>query len=292
MVDISCLTMIIAIVLIGQQFLLFDGRLLCLCASAFYAIGAYASGLMAKQGALPVYAAIPTGALVAAAVSLPVGWALLRHLRSDFFALATLGLAQVVLVILRVAAPGGVAGLAGLPPMRTPLADVLPVRLEQALLIGSICAACLAGAGVLRRRRFGVLLMAVGADENAVRSSGYRPALVLTQAFAVASFLAALAGALQAHFLGVVEPAMASIQMTVVLLLGTIVAGGRRTVGSLLGALVVVAVPRLLEQLFRGPSGTPWQVFPATQILFAGLLIGLVFFRCFRADKAGQMGVI
>ena len=96
--DIAALATITAIALVGQQLLLFHARLLCLCASTFYALGAYGSGIIAKEAGVPIFLSVPSVALATALISLPVGWVLLRYLRSDFFALATLGLAQAAFV--------------------------------------------------------------------------------------------------------------------------------------------------------------------------------------------------
>ena len=61
---------------------------------AFFGIGAYTTGLlMLGKARVPFFAALPAGALLAAAVAALVGVAVLR-LKGHYFAIATLGVAE------------------------------------------------------------------------------------------------------------------------------------------------------------------------------------------------------
>ncbi len=65
---------------------------------ALFAIGAYATAMLAYYGAFPLLAAMPLAALVTVAASLLIGFACLR-LKGAYVALLTLAVAQVIYLI-------------------------------------------------------------------------------------------------------------------------------------------------------------------------------------------------
>lgn len=267
---------IMVVLLVGQQLLLFDSGILSLGTPAFFVCGAYTSAILAKHAGCPVMVSILLASITGPVLALLVGCPWLRRLRSDFFAVATLALAQATVVVLRAAAPGGLSGMAGVPPFATQwVLSIPPVTAGMALTV-TAAAASLTGIHWLRQRRIGAIIVAVRVDENAAAALGIRPVLVKLQAFLLSSFLAALAGGMQAHLLGVVEPRMASISMTVVLLVGTILSG-RKAWGCVFGATFVVLMPELLQRLFLLRSEPHWRVFLASQAIYGAIIIALVF---------------
>jgi branched-chain amino acid transport system permease protein len=202
-----------------------------------------------------------------------VGYPMLRTLGSDFLALATLGMSQVVFVLLRTVAPGGMAGMAVTKGLHTPLqgvlgndADVLAVALL--FFIGAVVAVIW-----IRSTRIGKLAHAARMDEHALAALGHDPVMVKTQVFSAAAFLAAFSGATVAHYLGAVEPRMASIQQTILILCGTILSGRGSVFGVLLGAAFVVVVPEILQSILSSGSESSWRAFPAAQIVYGCLVI-------------------
>ena len=103
--------------------------------AAFFGVGAYVTGILGSRYGLGFEATFPLSMLVPLLLALPVGLAVLR-LESHYFALATLGIAQV-LHLLAVNLPeltGGSNGLAGVPaavlfgwavPRRLPMAGLV-----------------------------------------------------------------------------------------------------------------------------------------------------------------------
>ena len=123
---------------------------------------------------------------------------------------------------------------------------------EEALAIGLACA--LAAADDFRR---GVLL--------AVNHSGDSDAT------------GAIAGALQAHVIGAVEPSMSSVHMTVLFLCGTILSGRRTSLGTLLGAAFLVVIPLLMQKFLSSELGSQWKVFPFVHVIYGILVAGVAF---------------
>jgi ABC-type branched-subunit amino acid transport system permease subunit len=198
------------------------------------------AGMLSKVTGCPSVVEIALAYAVASALALPIGFVGLSRLRSDFLALATPAFGQVTVVVLRAAAPGGVAGRAGVPPFRSPLVRVVSPAVEAMLLTLGLAILCGLAVQQLRKRSFGVVVAAVRVDENLAAAMGCRPLLVKVQVFLLSSFLAALGGAMYAHLNGVVDPRMASVDTTVVLRIGAIISGRRRTWQCAFGAVFVV----------------------------------------------------
>jgi branched-chain amino acid transport system permease protein len=266
-----------AVVLVGQQLLLFDAGILSLGTPAFFACGGYISATMAKDLGIPVAVAVilagVAGATLAAVAAVPG----LRVLHSDFFAVATLALTLTTEVILRTVGPGGLAGMAGIPPLDGNMVPLLPGPVAG--LLGCVAAASGSVLGVdsLRRRNIGVVITAVRADENKCATLGLRPFLVKVQVFVLSAFMAAFGGALEVHLLGVAEPRMASIQTTVLLLIGTILSGSRKASTCFIGSAFVVLVPELFQRILIQSTHQHWRTFLLADAFYGAALLAIVF---------------
>ncbi|WP_307833708.1 branched-chain amino acid ABC transporter permease [Azospirillum brasilense] len=102
-----------ALAAIGFQIVFGLGGALSLAHGAFFGIGAYATGILGSQWGWGFAATFPVSLLVPLLLALLVGLPVLR-LESHYFALATLGIAQVV-HLLAVNSPGLTGGANGLP---------------------------------------------------------------------------------------------------------------------------------------------------------------------------------
>jgi branched-chain amino acid transport system permease protein len=270
------LTLVTAGILAGQRFLLFNCGVLCLATASFYALGAYLSVIFNQWLGTNAWLGVAGAVTVVAVFAVTVGYPLLRYLKGDFFALATLGIAQVTFVALRALAPGGSAGLAGIPPLK--LLE-LPQYLDALLISVLFAAAAFGLVGWICASSFGKLVAAVRMDENALTAHGFSVTSIKLQVFVLAGMLAATGGALNAHHLGTVEPRLASIQHTVLLLCGTILSSGRPVIGPLVGAVFLSVLPEVLQMMLARSGGGAWQVFPALQVAYGMLVVvvALVF---------------
>lgn len=280
------LLLLTAPILAGQQMLLFDCGVFSLGCAAFYGAGAYISAILSVKYGLPPMAALPAACLGSGIMALIFGLPFLRYLRGDFLAVASLGLTQATFVLLRASAPGAISGLGGVPRLHSPLAGVLTDNLDAVLIHGLFCGLCLGLIAFIRRRRLGRLATAARLDENALRVSGYSPTLIKLQIFVLASVMGGAAGALQANYLGAVEPRQAALSQSVLFLCGAVLSGNRSVLGAFLGAFFLVGVPELLQKGLTAWAGRGWQVFPAIQVLYGILLIGVAFALFPRDPKA------
>ena len=177
-------------VALASSWSLFCGstRYLSLATAAFFGIGAYTSALVLES--LPWLAAVGLGALVAAAIALVMGAAVL-HLRGTYFAVLTFGMTELIRHAVTYFEKQ-VTGTVG---------RVLVVVPEESTVyytvLGIACAA-VGTAIAVRRSRFGLALVGIGADEQRAQTLGVNTRLAKTLGFALTAAFAGAVGAAMA----------------------------------------------------------------------------------------------
>lgn len=256
---------IFALLGIGYQFVFGLAGAFSLAQGAFFGIGAYVAALSALQwdwsGNLTLPAAVGTSLLFAALVAVPV-----LRLSTHYFALATLGIAQVLLVLAIgwVDLTGGSNGLAGIPPLV--LWNEQPDSWEGMILVWLLVAAAGLALYQVRRSLLGLAFDLVRTDPYAAIAAGVPAERLRFWAFLASAGLAGLAGALQVHSIGVVSPEVLDFDIMVRCLVICVVGGAARTSGAIVGAFVVVLAP----ELFQGLEGYRLLAFGA--LLLAAIL--------------------
>jgi branched-chain amino acid transport system permease protein len=194
--------------------------------AGFFGIGAYATALATGAG-LPV----------------ALGLGITLRLRDDYLAIVTLGFGEVVrLVALNERwLTNGADGLSGIAaPGKAALGTA---GFNWAWCIG-VSLIVLLVALLLRRLDagpFGRALRAVREDQELAAFAG-KPVLRLKlQAFALSAAIAALAGALYAHYQSYISPDHFQPLITIYIFLAVTAGGLGRPVGAVLGAYAVVA---------------------------------------------------
>lgn len=236
-----------AIAAIGFQLIFGRLGLLALSQGALFAIGAYALALATVQWGWPPLAGLVLSvagpALAGALVAVPIA-----RLESHYVALATLGLAQLVLLaVTNLEITGGANGLYGIPPFTVLGQDLSSgVSLLAVVWSGVALALCLFGWVTAGGR--GARLATLRDAPHAALSLGLDPARMRLLAFSVAGALAGLAGGFQALGLGVVSPAVARFDIMVTVLAIAVVGGRGSAWGAVAGAALLVPLP----EIFRG----------------------------------------
>jgi branched-chain amino acid transport system permease protein len=247
---IMTLAGIYAIAVLGYQ--LIFGRLgaLSLAQGSFFGIGAYTTGLLGIHLDWAFPASFLASLIIPAAIACIIAIPVLR-LESHYFALATLGISQIALLVgvNWTEGTGGANGLYGVPPLR-----ILGTALDssEAMLVVVWCvlaSAVLAFSCLVKGRAAHRLTLLREAPEAAVTAGIDIGARRLSLFVASAAFGGA-AGALQAHSIGVVSPAVLEFQVMVSILAMTVIGGRGHPAGAILGAVLLVHLPewfRFLE---------------------------------------------
>ena len=217
--------------------------------SGFVAIGAYGSALLTTPFApdrvmglgLPIWAGWIGAMLLSAAAAAVIGAVTLR-LRADYLAITTFGIAIVVqLLALNLEhVTGGPFGIGFIPrPFERLQETPLAFALANLLLVLVVTAVLFIALERLVRSPWGRVWRAIREDETAAASLGKNPALYRLQAFVLGSAIMALAGAIQAHFIGFIAPDNYLPTLTFQVWAMLIIGGAGNNRGALLGAIVV-----------------------------------------------------
>ena len=202
----------------------------------FFAIGAYTSAVLAKELDLSPWVTMPLGALVTAAlVTVLVGLPVLR-LRGIYIALLTLAFADAlpsVITIFREWTGGGI-GLLGIPELLEGLEKwqayyfaLVFFALAEVALVWVIRGA--PGLAFVALRDSEAFAQALGVDRF---KEGLR-------VFAISAFFTGFAGALYAHVLGQVSPAMLGIEQFLMVISMWMLGGAGTLLGPVLGAALI-----------------------------------------------------
>jgi branched-chain amino acid transport system permease protein len=245
--------------------------------AAFFAIGAYVSGVLTAtwgvDGWLALAAAVAAGALTALLVGLPV-----FRLSGLLLAMATLGFGVIVYYVLvnSTGLTGGPSGLTGIPPLRLgPV--VLDTDARMLWLAGGALLAVLGLSGNLVDSRIGRALRAVRGSEAAAEAAGIDTARLKLAVFALAGGITALAGGLYAHYLRFINPAPFgfgySVELVVMVVLGGVASLGGAVLGAAAVVLFVEVLRAVLPLLTTSHGAAEYEI-----VAFGLLLMGLMIF--------------
>ena len=174
-------------VALSTSWALFCGRTryLSLATSAFFGIGAYTGALaLPTQGWV---AAVALGAVLAAAVAVAMGAAVL-HLRGTYFAVLTFGMTELIRHAITYFEKT-VTGTVGR------VLTVVPERDTIYLTVLALAVLAMATSIGVRRTRFGLALLGIGADEQRAQTLGVNTRLVKIAGFALTAAFAGATGA-------------------------------------------------------------------------------------------------
>jgi branched-chain amino acid transport system permease protein len=208
--------------------------------SGFFGVGAYASAIATEAGA-PVPAGWGIALLAGAAAGLLVTFATLR-LRDDYLGIVTLGFSEVIrLVALNERwLTRGADGISGIPaPFKAALGTqgFAVFYLLLTLLTVSLVW------WLLRRldaSPYGRAMKAIREDQRLAAFAGKSVLRFKLQAFALSAAVAALAGALYAHFQSYISPDQFQPLITIYVFLAVTAGGVGRPSGAVLGAYLLV----------------------------------------------------
>ncbi len=209
--------------------------------AAFFGIGAYASAVLTVKFGLNYWIALPLSVLVGAGAGFLLGLPSLR-VKHDFLVLATIGLNFVVVSIFNyIDFFGGPYGIIGLPLPSFFGHELMTTGYFFYTLLWLI--AVVAFNLYLEKVYLRYGLEAIKENEDAAESIGISTPRFKIYAFTISGALAALAGNLWAHQMGMVFPENFSFPISISILT-MVVLGGMGTIsGAILGAIILTFLP-------------------------------------------------
>ena len=235
---------------------------------AFYAVGAYTTALLTAHSdaaftQMSYWVAMPIAVFLSICVGVLFGVPVLK-VRGDYLAVATLGLGEIVRVIVLsdAAAPllAGAQGILSIPrPWIGNFELNTPVSLFYLTLVCSVVAAYVAWS--LENSRLGRAWTAIRDDEDVAQALGINLVNVKLLAYGLGAAFAGLAGSIFAVMLGSIFPHSFQLIISINVLALIIVGGMGSLPGVALGAFALIGLPELLRE------------FGEYRFLFYGLVI-------------------
>jgi branched-chain amino acid transport system permease protein len=302
--DVGNRVAIVAIGAIGLNLLTGYTGQVSLGHAFFVGVGAYLCAWAGTTHGLPLLVWLPLAAVAGGVLGGIIGPFALR-LRGHYLAIVTLGLLFVGDYAFKNwrSVTGGTAGISVTSPVKLGPLDFTDLHVgstvytrNQSLffLLWGVLAVVLLLARNLVRTRPGRAMQAVRDRDVAAEVIGVDIRRYKVGAFAISSLLAALAGGLYAVVQQHISPddfggsfgLFLSIQFIAVIIVG----GIGTLYGSVLGALVVGALPRLIENLGtnvdlpfvsgdKGGSTGYLSIFSLNQMLFGVLIVAFLLFE-------------
>jgi branched-chain amino acid transport system permease protein len=222
---------------------------------AFFAVGAYTTAILTADSPhalmhLSYWAAMPVAVFLSVCVGVLFGLPVLG-VRGDYLAVATMGLGEIVrvLVMSDFAAPllGGAQGILQIPKPR--IGDYVlstPVSLFYLTLVCSAVAAFVAWR--LENSRLGRAWMALRDDEDVAQALGINLVRSKLLAYGLGAAFAGLGGSIFAAMLTSVYPTSFQLLISINVLALIIVGGMGSLPGVVLGSIALIGLPELLRE--------------------------------------------
>ena len=209
--------------------------------TAFFGLGVYATGLLAKLGGVDPWVAMLLGGLLVAAIAAIVAWPVVR-LQGIYVVLVTFAFSQLALqsVISQSQLTGGTQGLVRIPTIGIAGHDFLRDQKLGYYYVGlALLVLCLLGLRLLVRSDFGLSLRALRDNEDYARARGIPVARQRLKALVASAFFAGIAGGFYAVYLRVASPEVFSFATTSLILSMVLVGGVGTLWGPVLAAIVL-----------------------------------------------------
>jgi branched-chain amino acid transport system permease protein len=249
--------------------------ILSIAHAAFYGVGAYVAALMALKLHSPFLLNLVLGVIGAGVIGALVGIPSLR-IKDDYFVIATFAFQIIIFSVLNnwVSFTSGPMGLPGIPQP-----DIFGLEISThwgfliltsllAVIVYWICRRIV-------RSPFGRVLKAIREDEVYSRAAGKAVSSYKVKIFIISAGLAAIAGVLYATYITFIDPTSFTIMESIFIISIVIIGGAGNLRGSVVGAVVLVALPELLR--FVGlPNSVAANI---RQMLYGSLLVVFMVWR-------------
>lgn len=235
---------------------------------AFYAVGAYAYGLLATRVDLSFWQVLPFGAALAAIFGVLLGFPALR-LRGDYLAIVTLGFGEMIRIVLNnwdslTGGPNGIIGIAR-PSL---FGFIFSHPIHYYYLILAVVLLTIFVVDRLNQSRLGRAWTAMRDDEVAAEAMGIDLVKTKLLAFGLGATWAGLAGVFFASKMTFISPESFTFFESVLVLCMVVLGGIGSIPGVILGAAMLLILPEMMRQfaLYR-------------MLVFGAAMVGMMVMR-------------
>jgi branched-chain amino acid transport system permease protein len=247
--QIATLALIFIILAASLNLVCGTAGLLSLGHAGFYGIGAYAAAILSTRLGLPFLVTMPAAGVVAGAIGVLVALPTMR-LVSIYFAVATLGIGQMIFVVLLnwTDFTRGPMGIRGIPPIEL-LGWQPQTPMQQYLVVAATTMLSLWVLSRLTHSYFGNALRAVREDDQCAAAMGLDVVQLKIVAFGTSCFFAGIAGALLAHTANFISPDQFQFGESINILAMVVVGGLGSLPGAVIGCLLLIILPEALRSI-------------------------------------------
>jgi len=244
--------------------------------AAYFGLGAYTSTLLLIRLGVSPWIGIVAGGVVAMLASLPIG-ALCFRLRGPYFAIATIGTAQTLMLLFlkfRDFAWGAVGTT--IPNLgNSPLMMQFTAKAAYYYIALLLLAIGLAVTSWVERSWMGYYLVAVGEDQDAAEAVGVNVPRIKRDIYVISAFLTGLAGTFYVQYIYFIDPNTAfSFNVSVNAALVSIVGGIGTVWGPVVGTIALEPTSALVQSWLGGGRH------PGVQLtLYAVILIAVILWQ-------------
>lgn len=264
-----------AIVVVGLCLLMGYAGQASLGQAAFFAIGAYTSGILTARHGVSPWAAILAGIILACLVAGLIGWPSLK-LQGHFLALATLSFGLIVYFLLKQwsGLTGGPSGLIGIPMLT--VGGTKMRALPYYYLVWIALATVMWLSHNIIHSRIGRALRAIHDSETAAGCMGIDTFTLKLKLFVLSAAYAALAGSLYAHYVRFFSPATFGFKVSIEFAIMAAVGGMASIWGGPLGVAAITALVEILRSLVPRLTSAADAV-SAFEIIAFGVIMVTIF---------------
>ncbi|SHN66184.1 branched-chain amino acid ABC transporter permease [Desulfovibrio litoralis] len=237
--------------------------------TAFYAVGAYVTGILATQYGFSIIQTLPFAGICAAILAFLLARPII-HLRGDYFLIVTIGIVEIVRITLTNDIGGLTGGANGIFGIAKPV--LFGIKISKTIdfyyLIWFFVGLSILVFASLNNSRFGRALNYIREDETAAAGSGINTTNYKLLAFVIGAFWAGLCGTIFASKMSIISPGSFSFDESVKLFAIVILGGSGSIRGVILGSFLIIGLPELFRDL------------ESARMLFFGLaMVVMMIFR-------------
>jgi len=250
------------ILCLGLNIVVGYAGLLDLGYAAFFAVGAYTTGILTSKFGINFWLTIPVAVACSMLAGIVIGGPTLR-LRSDYLAIVTLGFGEIVRIIARnLEITGGASGLIGIDrPFFFGIELSRGIHFYYVFLVLAILACFISYR--LQGSRLGRAWQYVREDEDAAEAMGINRVGVKLYAYVIGAMFVGVAGCFFAAKMTAISPETFTFAQSVLILLGVVMGGMGKIPGVIVGAFALVLFP----EVFRGLGSMRMLIFGIVMLI-------------------------
>lgn len=244
-VDLVIRMAINAVIVLGLNLLIGFAGQISLGHAGFLGIGAYATATLPAHFGWHPLLAVAAGAVLTGTLAAVLARPIFR-LKGHYLAMATLGLGIIINIVVRneAALTGGPDGMA-VPAMTLGNFEVSGDKTWYWIVASLLCVSIWASINLIDSP-FGRALRALHGSEVASKVVGVNVARYKVSIFVMSAVFASIMGSITALYVGFVTPNLADFFHSIELVTMVVVGGMGSVYGSVLGAVLLTALPQAL----------------------------------------------